>query len=350
MGSNPACPTILGSLLKIGMLLLLLPAAPALAERPPFLLELPIVCPKGEFCPVEVHVDHDPGPGIKDFACGSVTYNGHSGIDFRVEDLRSVAAGVPVVAAAAGKVKFVRDDVPDHSPFDYDQEEARTSSVCGNRVVLTHGPEWSTHYCHLRNGPSPVKVGQDVQAGDLLGYVGMSGSTNFPHFQLNLIRTTPEERRDYDPFAPEGPSESCSDDISNSLWSPEAQRHLAYASPALANMGFAARAVTNRGIENGTYKLDEMTPTSPALVFYVRSIGLEAGDEQRMTILAPDGSVLVEHAADPLQRRRLQSFMFTGRKLRHNYWPAGDYTGFYEVLRDGDVVLSAEDVLTMPRP
>ncbi len=350
MGSNPACPTILRSIARglISASLLLLGLNPALAERPPFLLEVPFVCPQGQRCPIEVHVDHDPGPGIKDFACGTVTYDGHSGIDVRAEDLIAVAQGVPVVAAAAGTVAIVQDDIRDHSPFDYDQEEARTSSVCGNRVVISHGPEWSTHYCHLRQGPSPVQVGQEVKAGDLLGHIGMSGSTNFPHFQFNLLHTPPGKRTDVDPFAPDGFSEACTSDISQSLWSPKAQRELAYASPAIANLGFAEGAVTNRGIENGTYKSQRVGSDSPALVFYARTIGLDKGDVQRITVLSPDGSVLVENTADPLNRPRLQSFIFTGRKLRANRWPAGTYIGFYEVLRNGRVVLSAEETLTIP--
>lgn len=345
-GSGPAG---LGSLVRgVAASILLMGASSAGAERPPFQLEMPLVCPEGQRCPIEVHVDHDPGPDIKDFACGKVTYNGHSGIDFRAEDLRAVAQGVPVVAAAAGTVEIVQDDIRDHSPFDYDQEEAASSSVCGNRVVISHGPEWSTHYCHLRQGPSPVKVGQEVKAGELLGYIGMSGSTNFPHFQFNLLHTPSGKRLDIDPFAPEGFSEACSADVSGSAWSPTAQRQLAYASPAIANLGFADKAVTNRGIENGTYKGLTLGADAEALVFYARVIGLEVDDVQRITILSPDGSVLVEETTDPLTKPRLQSFIFAGRRLRAERWPAGTYIGFYEVLRNGRVVLSAEDDLRIP--
>ncbi|GAB5467901.1 MAG: M23 family metallopeptidase [Rhodospirillales bacterium] len=330
------------------MLALLLPLAALAAERPPFELEYPMVCPQGQRCPIMVHVDHDPGSGIKDFTCGTVTYDGHSGIDFRVEDLLAVAQGVPVVASAPGVVTIIRDDVPDHNPFNYDQEEAARSSVCGNRVVVSHGPEWSTHYCHLRMGAAPVSVGQEVEAGDVLGYVGMSGSTNFPHFQLNLLHTPPGARIDVDPFAPEGPSATCSTDIADSLWSRSAQRQLAYEGPAIANLGWADRAVNNRGIENGTYKRSPVEPTSEALVFYARTIGIQPGDIQRITILSPDGSVLAESETDPAERDRLQSFIFVGRRLRSERWPEGTYIGFYEVLRGGRVVLTGEEQLYLP--
>ena len=97
MGSNPACPTIARSLLR-GAVLALLLGGGAAAQMPPFEMDSPIRCPAGQRCPIEVQVDHDPGPGIRDFACGTVTYDGHGGIDIRVQDLLSVAQGVPVVA------------------------------------------------------------------------------------------------------------------------------------------------------------------------------------------------------------------------------------------------------------
>ena len=347
MGSNPACPTIARSLLR-GAVLALLLGGGAAAQMPPFEMDSPIRCPAGQRCPIEVQVDHDPGPGIRDFACGTVTYDGHSGIDIRVQDLLSVAQGVPVVAAAPGRVVTVQDQIRDHSSFDYDRREARTASVCGNRVVVQHTPEWSTHYCHLRQGPAPVRVGQQVAAGDLLGYVGMSGDTSFPHFQFNLLYEGGGRRVDVDPFAPEGAGADCSADLSASAWSPAAQRELAYASPALVNIGFAAEAVSNRGIENGTYSRSRPEAGSPALVVYARVIGLEPGDVQRLTLLGPDGQVVAEQQTDPLEEPRLQSFLFTGRRLTAARWPAGVYRGFYEVLRQGRVVLSAEDSLAIP--
>ncbi len=348
MGSNPACPTILGSIVRGLVLAALAGSGPALADKPPFQLQIPLLCPEGEFCPVEAYVDHDPGPEVKDFACGSLTRNGHSGIDFRIEDLRSLARGVPVVAAAEGTVIIVQDQVRDHSPFDFDREEARRSSVCGNRVALDHGQGWSTHYCHLRQGPAQVKVGQKVKAGDLLGYVGLSGDTSYPHLHFNVLYEPPGQRLDIDPYAPEGLAATCSADLSGSMWSPEVQAALTYRSPDIANLGFADGPVTNRGIENGAYKAETVGPQAKALVFYARTVGLEAGDVQRITVLSPDGTVLVENTADPLPKRQLQAFIFAGKRLRDQRWPAGSYIGFYEVLRDGEVILSGEETLEIP--
>ena len=83
------------------LLLLLLSAAPA-AAGPPEGLILPIACTPGADCWVVRHVDHDPGPGARDYMCGALTGDGHKGTDIALRDLAVMAAGVEVRAAAAG--------------------------------------------------------------------------------------------------------------------------------------------------------------------------------------------------------------------------------------------------------
>ncbi|MGI9493956.1 MAG: M23 family metallopeptidase, partial [Geminicoccaceae bacterium] len=47
----------------------------------PELLQLPIDCKPGQNCWVVRYVDHEPGPGVKDYACGNMTGDGHKGTD-----------------------------------------------------------------------------------------------------------------------------------------------------------------------------------------------------------------------------------------------------------------------------
>src|SRR5258706_5989149 len=83
------------------------PAAPALA--------LPIACEMGKSCVLQNYVDHDPGPGARDYRCGRLTYNGHKGTDIRVIDLPAFRKGVPVLAAAARPVRAIRHRLSDAS-------------------------------------------------------------------------------------------------------------------------------------------------------------------------------------------------------------------------------------------
>jgi len=89
-------------------------AGPANAgDAPP--LAVPIDCQVGVACFVQNYVDHDPGPGAADFACGSLSYDGHDGGDFRLTDLAAMEKGVAVLAAADGVVLRTRDGMADIS-------------------------------------------------------------------------------------------------------------------------------------------------------------------------------------------------------------------------------------------
>ena len=72
-------------------------------------LASPLACGPAEGCSIQNYVDAEPGPGVQDFACGVLSYDGHRGTDFQVPDLKRMRRGVPVLAAASGVVRDVRD-------------------------------------------------------------------------------------------------------------------------------------------------------------------------------------------------------------------------------------------------
>src|SRR5262249_35663984 len=49
-----------------------------------FELGLPIDCEVGRSCVIQNYVDHDPSPNARDYQCGTLTYDGHNGTDFRL--------------------------------------------------------------------------------------------------------------------------------------------------------------------------------------------------------------------------------------------------------------------------
>ena len=85
-------------LIGLGFALLCVPAA---ADTPPS-LSLPLKCSLGKDCFIQQYTDIDPGPEARDYRCGSATYDGHKGTDFRVLSLEAAARGVPVLASAPG--------------------------------------------------------------------------------------------------------------------------------------------------------------------------------------------------------------------------------------------------------
>ena len=56
-------------------------------------------------------------------------------------------------------------------------------------VIIAHGYNFSTLYGHLDDSvkPPPVRVGQMVNAGQIIGYVGMTGWTTGPHLHFMTI-------------------------------------------------------------------------------------------------------------------------------------------------------------------
>ena len=106
---------------------LLFLARGAFADGPALVLEVPVDCDIGARCVVQNYVDHAPGPETRDHTCGPLTYDGHKGIDIRVAGRPEMEAGVPVVAAAPGVVRSVRDGMADISVKETGPEAVKRS-------------------------------------------------------------------------------------------------------------------------------------------------------------------------------------------------------------------------------
>ena len=131
-------------------MILLIFAQVAQAQEMKF--ELPVQCTPGKDCFYQNFTDLDPSPGVKDPWCGGATYNGHKGTDIRILTMEDIKKDVPVLAVADGKVKAIRDGVPDQLAYG----EARLAAVkgreCGNGVVIDHGKGFESQLCHLKRG------------------------------------------------------------------------------------------------------------------------------------------------------------------------------------------------------
>ncbi|WP_320672044.1 peptidoglycan DD-metalloendopeptidase family protein, partial [Patulibacter defluvii] len=85
----------------------------------------------------------------------------HAGMDI------AAAIGTPIKAYAAGTVAF-----------------SGTQSGYGNIVCVDHGDGLQTCYAHMSK--NAVRQGAKVQAGDVVGYVGMTGRTTGPHLHFEV--------------------------------------------------------------------------------------------------------------------------------------------------------------------
>tara|TARA_B110000967_G_C18902249_1_gene577062 strand:- start:9264 stop:10235 length:972 start_codon:yes stop_codon:yes gene_type:complete len=88
----------------------------------------------------------------------------HWGMDF------SAPKGTPVYATGNGKVTKVK----------------RSRRGYGNQVKITHGFGYQTFYAHLDR--YTVRKHQKVKRGDLIGYVGSSGTSTAPHLHYEVLK------------------------------------------------------------------------------------------------------------------------------------------------------------------
>jgi Peptidase family M23 len=312
---------------------------PGLTADEPITLVLPLNCKLGSTCFIQTYVDHDAGPDAHDYRCGTRTYDGHDGTDFRLPSLDARFAKVDVAAAASGRVLRIRDGMDDISVRAIGRQAA-AGRECGNGLVIGHAGGWTTQYCHLAKGSLRVKPDDVVAAGQPVGRIGLSGDTEFPHVHF----TVRKDDKVVDPFAYGMAEGACN--AGTSLWGLWLATDLAYREEEILNFGFAGTPVTMTSIESGEAAGDLPNAASGAVVAYVRAIGLKAGDEQTLAVAAPDGRSFASYRGPPLDRDKAQFFVTAGRK-RNGDWAKGTYTAKYTVIRRDAKVLERTFVLEL---
>lgn len=317
-----------------GLAIVVLCALPATARPVPPQLALPVDCMLGESCHIQQTVDRDPGPGAQDYACGSLSYDGHNGTDFRLNDRAAMRRGVDVLAAADGTVRATRDGMADAAQDGKDPPDV-DGRDCGNGVVLVHDGGWETQYCHMRRGSIAVREGETVRAGTPLGRIGLSGRTAFPHLHLSVRNPAGEV---VDPFDGAASPEGCGA-AGSPLWADPAI--VEYVGGGLLTAGFASEMPPYISVREGTAALERIPASSPAIVFWAHFFGLREGDELSLALRDPSGAVLAEER-HRMDRNRATQFRGIGRRNRDARWPAGRYGGEARLLREGRQIAGFE--------
>lgn len=290
-------------------------------------LSFPLDCGVESICSIQNYFDHDPGPGFRDYTCGFLGYDGHDGTDIRVPNLAVMSQGVAVVAAAPGKVRAIRDEMPDVSVRQIGREAIRDREA-GNAVVLRHGTDWETQYSHLRKGSVRVKPGDDVEAGQVLGEIGLSGNTEFPHLHFEVrYRGEP-----IDPFVGVGRAALCGSGP-EPLWNAQVMQQQWYKPTGLLQAGFSSRRPKLESVQAGDASDLPLQRDMPALVFWVEIFGAQKGDRESIHLFGPDGSV-ISHKTGTIPRNKARWLSYSGRKRRGAVWPEGVYRATYQLFRE----------------
>ena len=88
----------------------------------------------------------------------------HTGIDF------SAPRGTEIYATGDGVIESV----------------TMKKGGYGYHVVINHGYDYKTLYAHMSR--FKVKVGERVKRGDVIGYVGSTGTSTAPHLHYEVIK------------------------------------------------------------------------------------------------------------------------------------------------------------------
>jgi hypothetical protein len=301
---------------------------------------LPLSCEPGTTCFIQSYVDVDPGSGSRDFRCGSATYDGHKGVDFRLLSVAAARTGVSVLAAADGTVRGARDGMQD-AFVDAANQQSIADRECGNGVVIDHGQGWETQYCHMRKGSVAVRTGQHVARGTRLGEVGYSGLTQFPHVHISVRHNGAV----VDPFSGAGQDNSCratAPTSSDTLWEDAVLSAFSYVNGEVIGAGFTADRVSTAMLE-ADHQPQPPDAASPALVFFARFINLVSGDKVRMRVSGPAGYAIA-YETPPLDRNKASYVATAGRRRTTERWPSGAYEGAVDLIRGERVIASRAGV------
>lgn len=218
---------------------------------------------------------------VKDYNCGSITYDGHKGTDivlwpFNYDKMNGNL--VKVVAAEAGTITYWHD-----GEFDLN---CASNSNPANAIIIQHVDGSVALYWHMKKSSLTAKgVGSAVSKGEFLGVVGSSGNSTDPHLHFEVY-TTASKTNLIDPF-----SGTCNLLNGTSSWWTS---QLPYYDAKLDKiMTGSALPVVKWGCPaNGSVSYEKKTFSPGEIVYLSAFYHLErSADNTAFKIYRPDGSV-----------------------------------------------------------
>jgi murein DD-endopeptidase MepM/ murein hydrolase activator NlpD len=191
---------------------------------------------------------------------------------------------VAIVAAAPGVIIGRSDFNPDRS--------CAMSNSQWNAVYVRHADGTVAWYGHMKSGSLTLKgVGDNVDTGEVLGFVGSSGSSTGPHLHFELHDAAGNV---VDPR--HGPCSAGPD-----YWA----QLQPYESPSINSLSILQTEpdMPQCGVRNGQPVHEQLTETdvlAPGATFYVMATyhDQRAGQPSTMRVRRPDGSVFYQWTFD----------------------------------------------------
>lgn len=252
-----------------------------------------------------------------DFRCGPKTHNDHKGTDFALRDYQQMREGVTVLAPFAGKVERIRDGVDDIS-VRVIGKQAVENIECGNGIVITND-EYEVQLCHLKKYSIIVKEGKEVESGEPLAMVGLSGNTEYPHLHMGLRKINRSGNsksikfEEVDPFY--GSVKHCGQEP-QSLWADKTEMDRHAKTGIVYNYGFSFSEPDTEQIRFGNHIRTQ--PEDPrTFIGFVDIFSVDKGDSINLDIIDENGKTLVTRA-HKFAKYQARYFLFAGKNLRGN--------------------------------
>ena len=94
--------------------------------------------------------------------------------------------GMAIYGAGNGRVAAIHDGEPDNRSFNQAELATRETARSGNYVIIDHLNGEYSLFAHLKQGSVRVKIGQQLKQGEIIGQMGASGDSLFPHLHYEL--------------------------------------------------------------------------------------------------------------------------------------------------------------------
>lgn len=304
------------------------------------MLELPIDCEFGKTCFIQKYPDASQGKSYRDYRCGTLTNDGHKGTDFRLMNYDSLNEGVDVLASASGTVIDVRNYMPDVNAALIDIKTVWNRGY-GNMVLIDHGKGLKTLYAHLKRDSIPVKIGDSVQAKDILGQVGMSGLTDYPHLHFELLLNN----KRIDPFTNRNIETKCGVAAQQNLW----KETVPYKASYLVRLGLFDQRLNRHAMEYKLYENARLKTSTKALILNAYVAGIQKGDKYQVRLFQDVEAAPFFDNEGEYKENKAFAVISGGRKHSGKPWPKGRYRGelIYRRLVNGKLeILFQEETFT----
>ncbi len=296
-----------------------------------FSLLWPLNCTLSKDCFIDAYPDLKTGTdhiSPVDYQCGSRTKPNIKGTSILFVDYKTALKEQPVLAAANGRVIFVKNNLKDDRRYSNYSKKA-----CGNHIIIRHDNAYSTKYCHLRKGSATVKAGQRVVAGDSIGIVGSSGSTSTPKFYFELLKNN----QAIDPFSSRVLAESseCFSTSDKSLW----KESIPYLKAGIISASFMHGKPSIFDLHYDSSVVEKLSDITADFSAWVRVFGINKNDKETITIFMPNGKIWHESSrAHPMNTTTWLSIASASPKdnlrLKKGTWKA-----VYKLKRDGEYII-----------